>query len=256
MSNQIHFEHPLNERIRALLRLEQLFLAADHAIAGDSPWDARFAFQTLFDLLDVAGRNELRQELGKELDRQGSALEAMRGMPGLDPRALDGILSELKSAETALNASFSVPGQDLKDNEFLVAIKQRQAVPGGTCAFDLPELHQWLHLPFAQRRADFDQWFGEFAGIRDVTECLLRLIRGSSDSQQKRAEGGFFQMELDSAKPFQMVRVSLPESSEFYPEISGGKHRITIRFMANAGRGHRASQITDDLPFGLACSLL
>lgn len=256
MSELIHYEHPLNERVRTLLRLEHLFLMADHALGMGSPMGDRLAFDGLFNLLELAGRNELRQELSKELDKQFASLEKMRDMPGVHADALDTTLSDIQSVTNRLNTSYNTPGQALRENEFLVAIRQRQSVPGGTCAFDLPELHQWLHRPDEERLGELRQWFSEFDSIRGATDCLLGLIRGSSNTLASVAECGFFQMELDSSKPFQLIKVSFPVSIDCYPEISGGKHRITIRFMRNGLPGNRAMQIDEDLEFRLSSSLL
>ncbi len=54
------YEHPLNERVRSLLRLEFLFQQVTHAVAGHSSWDSRAALQGLFDLLALTGRNEFK----------------------------------------------------------------------------------------------------------------------------------------------------------------------------------------------------
>lgn len=256
MTELIHYEHPLNERSRTLLRLEHLFHAADHALQIRTVLGDRAALDSLFDVLELAGRNELRQELSKELEKQHAALEKMRGMAGLDTTALDETLADIQSVNNALNSSYTAPGQALREDEFLIAIRQRQSVPGGTCAFDLPELHQWLHRPEPFRQHELQGWYSEFSAIRRATECLLGLIRGSSNTRNLSAECGFFQLELDSSKPFQLIKVSFPNDMDCYPEISGGKHRITIRFMRAGHGGGRPMQIEQDLEFRLACSLL
>ena len=50
----ISYEYPLNERIRTLLRLEDLFLKIAHFTAGAAPQDHHVALLTIFETLEVA----------------------------------------------------------------------------------------------------------------------------------------------------------------------------------------------------------
>jgi cell division protein ZapD len=36
-------------------------------------------------------------------------------------------------------------GQYLRENEWLMNIRSRAAIPGGACEFDLPSYHHWLN---------------------------------------------------------------------------------------------------------------
>jgi cell division protein ZapD len=85
---------------------------------------------------------------------------------------------------------------------------------------------------------------------------ILRLVRTSDIPGDEVAVGGFYQKALDSSAPSQMVRIFLPIESEFFPEISGGKHRFSIRFMQQSDPNQRASQTTEDIPFQLACCII
>ena len=56
----ITYEYPLNERIRTLLRLEDLFERSRHFIALTDPHDHHMALLTLFEILEVASRADLK----------------------------------------------------------------------------------------------------------------------------------------------------------------------------------------------------
>ena len=56
-------------------------------------------------------------------------------------------------------------GQHLRDNEWLMMIKQRSAIPGGVCEFDLPAYHYWLNRSADERRRDLAAWIEPFAPI-------------------------------------------------------------------------------------------
>ena len=45
-------------------------------------------------------------------------------------------------------------GHYLRENEWLMAIKNRAGIPGGVCEFDLPGYHHWLHKDSVLRRHD------------------------------------------------------------------------------------------------------
>jgi cell division protein ZapD len=70
----ILYEYPLNERIRTLLRLEDLFTRLDYFIPREHPLEHHVALTTLFDILDVAARADLKSDLLQELDRQRQTL--------------------------------------------------------------------------------------------------------------------------------------------------------------------------------------
>ena len=56
----ITYEYPLNERIRTLLRLEDLFERSRHFIARTDPLDHHVALLTLFEILEVSSRADLK----------------------------------------------------------------------------------------------------------------------------------------------------------------------------------------------------
>ena len=53
-------------------------------------------------------------------------------------------------------------GQHLRENEWLMAIKQRMLVPGGTSPFDVPSYYYWQQRPFEERKADLQNWIRTF----------------------------------------------------------------------------------------------
>ena len=51
-------------------------------------------------------------------------------------------------------------GQYLRENDWLMSIKQRTGIPGGACEFDLPSYHYWLHRPAEERTGQLAAWTG------------------------------------------------------------------------------------------------
>ncbi|EMR13640.1 hypothetical protein MPL1_03860 [Methylophaga lonarensis MPL] len=253
MSEFIVYEQPLNERIRTFLRLEFLFARVDHALSGTSEMHHRDAIDAMLSMLSVFERSDIKAEIIKEIERLISNLTALENIPGVDRSMLDSLLAELDQTLDALHLKKSIIGQALKENDFLYSIRQRSSIAGGTCDFDLPAYHFWLqHSSAEQRQQQIQLWLEHFVAARAAIEITLRLIRQSIGFNPAQAEAGFYQRSLDANQPHQLIRVKLPEGSPFYPEISGGKHRFTVRFM-QFDIDSRPQQIADDVDFELSC---
>ena len=74
VTTTIIYEQPLNERIRAFLRLEFLFAQSAQHLRDDSQWGSRCTLSSLLDILSIFGRTDLKTEVLKELERHSSTL--------------------------------------------------------------------------------------------------------------------------------------------------------------------------------------
>ena len=253
MPDTIIYEQPLNERIRTFLRLEFLFEGLDIALKGNTESTNRDVIQSLSAILLVFERSDLKQEIIKELERLISNLSALENIPGVDKQALDELLSELDQSVDALHLNKSAIGQALRENDFLYSIRQRSSIPGGTCDFDIPAYHYWLqHTSGESRKQQLLEWAKHFESARSAVNITLKLIRGSTGFSKATASGGFYQHSLDSNQANQLIRVKIAKTTPFFPEISGGKHRFTVRFM-QFNINQRAQQYSEDVEFSLSC---
>ena len=125
MQRNIIYEHPLNERIRTILRLEFLFRQIKHFMSGTTAWDSRAALANIMDVLTVFGRGDLKTELIKELERHSGNLVRHIETPGIDQAQLKNILHWLDKLRGVLHDKEGPLGQELRDSEFLNAIRQR-----------------------------------------------------------------------------------------------------------------------------------
>jgi len=226
----ISYEYPLNERIRTLLRLEDLLLKIAHFTAGTAPQDHHVALLTIFETLEVASRADLKVDLVQELERQRQILMSFRNTPEISEEALAGALYEIEQASTGLLAMAGKIGQYLRENEWLMSIRSRAAIPGGVCQFDLPSYHYWLNRDPAVRRGDLGTWIQPIAPIRDGIEIVLRLLRASGHPEPLHARAGAFQLTM-AGRTAQMLRVRLAQSETVVPEISANKYALNVRFM-------------------------
>ncbi len=252
MSSTVVYEHPLNERIRTFLRLEFLFTRIAYFLPRDEELCTRAAVDALLDILSITGRADIKTEILKELDRHAAMLERLGRQPGVDAGTLSRVLEELEEVTEKLYRLSGQIGQSLRENEFLKAIAQRSSIPGGTCSFDLPQFYHWLVQPHPVRLRQVALWVKDLEPIRDAIALLLSLARGSSDPKTVNAVEGFYQDSLDSQAPVQMVRVELDHALSLFPEISGHKHRYSIRFLETNG-DVRPVQTKRDVEFHLTC---
>jgi cell division protein ZapD len=167
-------------------------------------------------------------------------------------------MDSLESAMSGLRISSPGPlGAQLRDNEFIKAVTQRSAIPGGTCTFDMPQYHYWLQLPEDVRVNELASWFNSLLPLKQAVSLLVELIRTSSSPESRVAHQGFYQQALDTKAPVQLLRVTLPYSDGMIAEISGGKHRFSVRFMhVKDGITKRPVQVLQDVAFDLSICIM
>jgi cell division protein ZapD len=230
----IVYEYPFNERVRTLLRLEDLYEKFAFFVQQESPLQHHVALSTIFEMLEVAGRADLKSDLLQELERQKQALLGFKTNPNVQPDMLDRILSEVDRASTALMAAQGRTGQHIRDNEWLMSIRGRTIIPGGACEFDLPSYYAWQHRPAAERLADISKWFSPLAPLFDAIGVVLRLLRESGQPVRISAEGGSYQQMLQG-KIYQMLRLAIDPALGAIPEISANKYMLWARFTSQDG---------------------
>ncbi len=246
----VRYEYPLNEGIRTMLRLEQLFDRLGQLVARDTALDHHYALATLFEIVDVASRADLKSDLLKELERHKAQLAAFRGNPGVSEAALNGVLGKIDHAFNELNALPGKAGQGLSSNDFLMSIRSRISIPGGTCEFDLPAYYAWQQRDPVRRRADLLQWIGSVMPLAEALNVLLGLLRDSGAPQRMVARGGQFQQSLPQGRTFHLLRVRVDEALDVVPEISGHRLIVSIRLMRPDADG-RLKPVAEDHPFEL-----
>lgn len=230
----ILYEYPLNERIRTLLRLEDLFTRFDHFAEQPGSLEHHVALTTLFEILEVASRADLKSDLLQELERQRQTLIAFRDNPNVSAEALEHVLSDIDGASQQLSSATGKTGQHLRDNEWLMSIRSRAIIAGGTCEFDLPSYHAWLNRSSEARLKDIAGWSQPFRALRDALRIVLRLLRESAQRAMVTTHQGSFQQTL-GGKVFQMLQIRVDGESGAIPEISANKYMLWIRFTTQGG---------------------
>ena len=245
----IVYEYPFNERIRTLLRLEDLYEKYRFFVAQDHPLQHHVALATIYEMLEVAGRADLKSDLLQELERQKQTLIGFKSNPNVESSRLNEILADIEHTSASLIGMQGKTGQHIRDNEWLMSIRGRTIIPGGACEFDLPSYHAWQQQSTEQRRADISTWFAPLEPLFSAISIILRLLRESGRATHIVAIAGSYQQMLQG-KVYQMLRLSIDESLGAIPEISANKYMLWVRFTSQ-GENLKPRALEDDVPFEL-----
>ena len=251
MTEYYVYEQPLNEKVRAFLRLEKLFQQYAFHLKHGSDWNNRVAVDSILEILAYTTRSDIKLEVLKELERQHSRLERLSKRPQIDQSQLSSVLKNIQKRIGELQAISGQVGQDTKNVELLTAIAQKSSVPGSICDFDLPALKHWLTLAKDKRQKHIEKWFQPFGHLDRAVQLILDVLRHSAENTEEVAQNGFFQKSLDTNQAIQLLRISIPADGVCYPEISAGKHRFSVRFMKNEDPAMRPEQCQEDVDFKL-----
>jgi len=248
----ILYEYPFNERIRTYLRLERLHGRLGQLLERTSALDHHFALHTLFELLDVGARSDLKSEVLKDLERLKQHYLAYRGNPSISKAALEQFIARLGGCYSALQECGKI-GQSLSDHEWLMALRSRIAIPGGAFEFDLPAYHDWQQRLPQQRQAELQLWAQRLEPLLDPVQLLLHVLRESAQPQKVMAIGGQFQQNLPQGKTYQLLRLWIDPALQLVPEISGNRMLFTLRLLQRGadGKPRLASAAEVELEFTL-----
>lgn len=225
------YEYPFNEGVRTLLRLEHLFDRIGQLLPRDTAVDHHFALVTLFEVMDVASRADLKSDLLKDLERYRSQLAAYRRNPQVSMAALDEVAARIDHAFDALNQQSGKAGLALSGNEWLMSVRSRISIPAGTCEFDLPAYYAWQQMEGARRRADLQGWAATLAPLAEAVQLLLQLLREAGAPHKVFTNGGQYQQTLPPGRSYQLLRLRIDETSGLVPEITGHRLLVSVRLM-------------------------
>ena len=241
----ILYEYPFNERIRTYLRIEHLCQRLAELVSRDSALDHHFALATIFEIMDVGARADLKSDVMRDLEKQKQILNGYRGNPAIEERVLDGVIFDLDQKFSTLNGMAGKAGHSLTENDWLMSIRSRVGIPGGTCEFDLPAYYAWQHDTVEKRRDDLQRWVATLVPLADSVRMLLKLLRESGVPQKVIATAGQFQQNLPQGRTFQLLRLALNPALGLIPEISGNRLMVSIRLMHLEADNHLHSSAQD-----------
>jgi cell division protein ZapD len=251
MEKVITYEQPLSEIFRACLRLEHLFAVIDQQQTDTSFIGTRDIVAAIINVLHLLDRPDLKSKLAKELSHQTTQLLRLENLPQTDKEKLYEVVKQLEELSRSFIDSNGKIGQNLREVTLLNNLRLHLMTPGGGLNFDIPVYHYWLSQSEEVRLETVQTWLLEFQHIRTAINLLLRLVRESTPVHQKMAAHGFYQELLDPQQHLRLIRVAIPAETEAYPEISIGRHFVSIRFYSPQITS-RPTPYQHNITFGLA----
>ncbi|PTC01032.1 cell division protein ZapD [Thalassospira xiamenensis] len=242
----LDYEYPLSERVRTYLRIEHLFTLMQPTELVTPTNYGRY-FSALFAILDLCERSDVRTDLMKDLEKRKQQLAFWASHPEVDSPALEATRSQLQKSLSALQQASRI-GSQLKQERLLGSIRQRFAMSGGTCNFDLPQLHYWLYQDEGQRQLDMARWWGELAELAAALDLELHMLREHVPFAEVTASQGLLQ---ENTETLALLRLQVPKDIPAFPVVSGHKQRFSVRFMSADPAQGRASY-EQDVTFYLA----
>lgn len=233
----ILYEYPFGESIRTMLRLEHLFERLNTLMWREAPVDHHFALSTIFEIMDVASRADLKSDLLRDLERYKQQFMGYRGNPAIQESALDDVLARIERVYDGLNELQGKAGQSLASNDWLMSIRSRISIPGGTCEFDLPSYFAWQHEPAAKRQADLQQWVATLTPLAEALQLMLRLLRDAGHPHMVAAPCGQYQQNIKESRTPLLLRLRIDPALGLIPEISANRLMVSIRLMRPDAEG-------------------
>jgi len=163
---------------------------------------------------------------------------------------LNDVTDRLETCFTHLNALAGKAGQSLTENDWLMSIRSRIGIPGGTCEFDLPAYYAWQNLSAQTRQQDLQRWTATLVPLAESIRLLLQMLRDSGAAQMVTAPEGVYQQNLPQGRSFQLLRLRIDPSLGLIPEISGNRLIVLVRLMRHES-DDRLHLATTDASFEL-----
>jgi cell division protein ZapD len=252
------FEQGLNENMRLALRLEHLFKQFNSTMETlDQVDNSRLAMRLLLRILDVAKRPDLKSKIIQSLSSQANRMIALRNnSPESDQPFINRILKDLNTAVNQLHSIVGRVGEKLYENEFLNALHLQLNAMGGGSDDRMPAFKLWLSKSEEEIKQDLTYWFSFCKPLPQIIYLLLAVSRWQEKEIIVPCSDGFYAQTLDSGMQQQILRLQLPKSILAYPEVSVGRHRLSIRFVKLEAKDQgRSTQLTHTFDFKMSiCS--
>lgn len=245
------YEQPLNEKIRLFLRLEYLLNRFNYHLKHLSPENSQAAVMVLLELYNLSSRLDVKNAALNVLEWQAQAVRRVEGMEGVDADRMQRILGKLEDKSKRLYNFRGQLGQHLKTHTFFNILKQRSSIAGGVNGLDIPLFNYWLSQTERHRMDDLKHWVKPYEFVYEAIRLIMELILAGEEREEVIAEGGFHQATLAPNKEYQLLQIELPSDVQYYPEISAGKQRFSVRFVDASQLEEKGKQIIEDVPFTL-----
>lgn len=229
-SQFITYEKPLNETMRLLLRLDHLFHHYATLRDNHSPLHLDDQLNTLLRLIMVTDRADLKSKLTQLLHLLIQRLQKWQQHKEANQAPIQQALEQCQQYLAYLDQTRDKLGHHLREHYFIKQLLANINHPGGLTEFALPVYALWNRQIIEQRGHDIHDWMKEFMPLKQCIHLLLTFIRQNCECQTVWVDNGFYQQPIDSKKSVQLFQVHIPTALNTFPNISVGRHHVSIHF--------------------------
>ena len=244
------YEFPLYEKVRNYLRLEQLFEQLEEAKSAKSDLSYLHFFATLFSIVDLIERLDLRTDFLRDIANHEKKLVHWSQHPDIDSEALSQALKTLNHLSSEIKRNQKL-GASFRDERFLANIKQRFATTGSVTSFDLPMLFCWLKQNDESKQQDVNKWVQMLGLVHNSLQMMLSFLREKARFTDVVCQSGFYQGSVE--EKIELVRIHCPTSDNMYPVVSGTRNRFGVKFMQLNTEDGTSAAVSSEVTFSLAC---
>ena len=245
------YELPLNERLRTFMRIEFLFSRLKYFVSNlDGNWQTRTVIHTLLEIYSILSRTDVRREVLADLDRYIMQMQRFQSAPDADNNMVNNILEDLDLIKNKVMDIGTDYLLKLREDEFIASLLHRHTLPGGKAEFDMPKYKFFLESDKKYVALQINKWIDIVKPICEGIDKLMWIIRESNEPIATVAVGGQYNHQIERRTQISLVRI-ITNDSDVYPEISGGRHLIAVRFCKLDKDGSYA-QFEDSVEFKIS----
>jgi len=229
----ITFELALNERTRRFLKVEEVFIKYYSQIKGLKPYGEHSCFNTLFDLMNCAGRSDLKIEIIQELDKQIIKYKSPNKTK-LKKNLLT--LKKLIAAKQKLEKNNIIHVHQLENEKLLQELKAACDSPFGIVSSDLTQFQAWLkQLETNEKKKYFKEKIKPFEPVFNGLKNILSILRASELNHTVSTIQGVKQHVLNPKLKNDLVTLIVTKQNKLCPQISSNKYALNIHFTNPGG---------------------
>ena len=245
------YELPLNERLRTFMRIEFLYSRLKYFSSKlDDNWQTRTVIHTLLEIYSILSRTDVRREVLADLDRYIIQMQRFQSAPEADNNMVNDVLEDLDSIKDQVVDIGTDYLLKLREDEFIASLLHRHTLPGGKAEFDMPKYKFFLESNKKNVVLQINSWIDVMRPICEGIDKLMWIIRESNEPIATVAVGGQYNHQIERRTQISLVRI-ITNDTNVYPEISGGRHLIAVRFF-NQNRDGEYVQFEDNVEFKIS----
>ena len=245
------YELPLNERLRTFMRIEFLYSRLKYFTSNlDDNWQTRTVIHTLLEIYSILSRTDVRREVLADLDRYIMQMQRFQSAPDADNNMVNDVLEDLDSIKNQVVDIGTDYLLKLREDEFIASLLHRHTLPGGKAEFDMPKYKFFLESDKKNVVSQINSWIDIIRPICEGIDKLMWIIRESNEPIATVAVGGQYNHQIERRTQISLVRI-ITNDANIYPEISGGRHLIAVRFF-NQNKDGIYLQFEDNVEFKIS----